>query len=126
MATFLAVASLGATASAEQAPEALDPRPDTGTFVLGGGIALSVVGAASMVTSALCETSIVIPEEQSPCFSVSFLVGAPVLAAGITLTVVGVFQRIKYHDWMRRHPALRGLDFAATSRGAEFAYTLRF
>jgi hypothetical protein len=124
----LAVALVGITrpSSAEESPQPDDRRPSSGLDLLGGGIALTAIGALSFATAPICETSVVIAREQSSCFAVSFVIGAPSLVAGISLIAIGVVQHTKYNQWMRRHPALQGLTFASTSRGGIFGYGVSF
>ena len=126
--TRAAVASLALSgaAAAQEAPSRDTTPPETGVDLLAGGIALGAFGVLSLATAPICETSVVIPLEQSACLTTSVAVGAPVLATGITLIVIGAVQRAKYKDWVRRHPALQGLSFAAASGGAAFGWSATF
>jgi hypothetical protein len=123
---FLAVLGVGRVASAEEALPTSDPRPSSGVDLLGGGIALTAIGALSFATAPICNSSVVIPQEQSPCFSVSFIIGTPALVAGVSLVVIGAVQRAHYNAWLKRHPALRGLEFGSTSRGGLLGYDVSF
>jgi len=123
--TVLALSCVAGRAGAEEAPGD-DRRPQTGVDRLAGGIALTAFGAISFATAAICETSVVIPTEQSACFTTSFLVGAPVLAAGVTLIVVGAVEHSRYNDWARRHPNLLGFSLAPTPHGSALGWSARF
>ena len=104
--------------------------PPSGMDLEASGIVLSAIGALSFVTAPICKTSVVIPQQQSSCFDVSFAVGAPFLAAGISLIVVGAMQHAKYAAWVRSHPGLLALSFTptggASSPGGALAWSATF
>jgi hypothetical protein len=115
------------TATAQVAPSpASSAPPPTGTDVLATGSALTAIGILSFATAPICKTSVVIPQEQSSCFGVSFAVGAPFFAAGIPLIVVGAMQRASFVAWMRNHPALVGISFSPNANGAVFGWSVTF
>ncbi len=120
---LLAASRLG---QAQEFKESGDPRPATGIDILGGGIGLAAFGALSLATASVCETSVVIAAEQSPCVTVSLAIGIPTLVTGISLITIGSLVHAKYNRWLEKHPALKGLDFAASAHKGSLWFALRF
>jgi hypothetical protein len=115
------------TAAGQFAPSpASSTPPPTGTDILATGSALTAIGILSLATAPICKTGVVIPQEQSSCFGVSFAVGAPFLAAGIPLIVIGAMERASFAAWMRSHPALFGISFSPNPSGARFGWSITF
>jgi hypothetical protein len=100
--------------------------PPNGVDLIATGSALAAFGVASYATAPICKTSVVVAQEQSSCFEVSLIVGAPFLAAGISLFVVGAMQHARYAAWMRSHPAFFGLSIAPTGGGSLLGWGARF
>jgi hypothetical protein len=114
------------TAEAQVTSPAGSPPPPTGADILATGSALTAIGVLSFVTAPICKTSVVVPQEQSACFGVSFVVGAPFLAAGIPLIAVGAMQRAKFAAWLRDHPALMGVLFSPSTSGVALGWGATF
>jgi hypothetical protein len=109
-------------AAAQEASPADTQPPSTGVDILASGSALTAIGVLSFAAAPICKTSVIIPQEQSSCFEVSFVVGAPFLAAGVPLIVVGAVRHAKYAAWVRSHPAVFGLSFSPTAGGAALGW----
>jgi hypothetical protein len=128
---LLAACALGAAllapsiARADDAPAPLR-APSDGTDILATGIVLTAIGALSFATAPLCNSGIVMGPEQSSCFEVSFLVGAPFLAAGIPVTIFGALQRVKYDRFVKAHPLTTGLSVAPLHGGGAIGFGARF
>jgi|HubBroStandDraft_4_1064222.scaffolds.fasta_scaffold377448_2 hypothetical protein len=122
VATVLCRTAAGQVASSP----AVSAPPSTGTDVLATGSALTAIGILSFATAPICKTSVVILEEQSSCFGVSFAVGTPFLAAGIPLIVVGAMERASFVAWMRSHPALAGISFSPNASGVAIGWSVTF
>jgi len=126
----LVSASVPAGASAQETfPLGVSPTsapPPAGIQLLAGGIALSVFGTFSFIAVPICQSAIVIPEEQGACVTTSVAVGVPVTVAGVSLIVVGAIERAHYNKWMRDHPAFRGLGFGTSSHGGSLTWGVSF
>jgi hypothetical protein len=125
--TGLVAILLSGLASAQDAssPSAALP-PATGVSLEATGIALGAFGVLSFATAPICKTSVVIPQEQNSCFDVSFAVGAPFLAAGIPLIVIGAIEHAKYTDWVKRHSPLLGFSFSPLAGGSAVGWRATF
>jgi hypothetical protein len=113
-------------ASGQEASPPNTLPPPTGVDLEATGGALAAFGVLSFATSPICKTSVVVPREQGPCLDVSFAVGAPFLAAGISLIVVGAMQHAKYASWIRSHPAVFGLWLSPTAGGTTLGWSSTF
>jgi hypothetical protein len=126
----LASAVLSARASAQETfPLGVSPSgapPPTGIQFLASGIALSVFGTFSFIAVPICQSAIVIPQEQGGCVTTSVAVGVPVTVAGVSLIVLGAVERAHYNQWMRDHPAFRGLGLGTSSHGSAVTWKLSF
>jgi|SRR5580658_3951320 hypothetical protein len=100
--------------------------PPTGVQFLASGIALSVFGTFSFIAVPICQSAIVIPQEQGSCVTTSIAIGVPIAVTGVSLIILGAVERVQYNRWMRDHPAFRGLGLGTSSHGGALTWSASF